>query len=146
MLNFCRWFCRGLSSDELSIQNAILIAKSSKILLCIDPQQFAFDWIKTIENVNLKIFSHKDANFVEQVKSSATVGSSIVIKDVEFIDLSILQLFDETFVGQIFRLYLLTDSFQFESSDLTEIVVIDYTTTQIVILLQTFNFIRLILK
>lgn len=146
MLNFCRWFCRGLSSDELSIQNAILIAKSSKILLCIDPQQFAFDWIKTIENVNLKIFSHKDANFVEQVKSSATVGSSIVIKDVEFIDLSILQLFDETFVGQIFRLYLLTDSFQFESSDLTEIVVIDYTTTQIVILLQTFNFILLILK
>lgn len=135
-----------MSSDELSIQNAILIAKSSKILLCIDPQQFAFDWIKTIENVNLKIFSHKDANFVEQVKSSATVGSSIVIKDVEFIDLSILQLFDETFVGQIFRLYLLTDSFQFESSDLTEIVVIDYTTTQIVILLQTFNFILLILK
>ena len=46
------WMLAGLPTDEFSIDNAIILAKSRRWPLMIDPQGQANKWIKNMEKSN----------------------------------------------------------------------------------------------
>lgn len=54
LANFCLFFfCpAGLPDDQFSKENAVLVTKSNRFPLMIDPQQQATNWIKKMEHLN----------------------------------------------------------------------------------------------
>ena len=79
-----RWAADGLSTDELSIQNAILTIKGSRYALCIDPQLQALNWIKKKERENgLKISNFNDPDFLKHLELAITYGYPFLFEDVE---------------------------------------------------------------
>merc|ERR1719265_423721 len=49
------WALEGLPSDDLSIQNAIMVTRSSRYALMVDPQGQALRWIKAREKPRIEI-------------------------------------------------------------------------------------------
>ena len=83
-VDISRWISEGLPSDELSIQNAILVTKSSRFPLCIDPQQQAINWIKQREKGNnFKISSFNDSDYMKHLELAIRYGSPFLFQDVD---------------------------------------------------------------
>merc|ERR1719262_1735489 len=62
------WNGQGLPSDELCVQNGILVTRSSRWPLCVDPQMQAVTWIKKKEEkagITVKTFNDDYIKFLE---------------------------------------------------------------------------------
>jgi len=62
------WGGNGLPSDELCVQNGILVTKSSRWPLCVDPQMQIVQWIKKKEEkagLTVKTFNDEYIKFLE---------------------------------------------------------------------------------
>jgi dynein heavy chain, axonemal len=80
-----KWASEGLPTDELSIQNGILVSSMSRFPLCVDPQMQAVGWIKTKEskNNNLKILSFNQADFMKQLEMAVEYGASVLFEGID---------------------------------------------------------------
>jgi len=83
------WSLEGLPNDDLSIQNGIMVTRSSRYPLMIDPQGQALVWIKSKEAERI---SHEPAMCVttlsnkmlkEQVECTMSQGLCLIIENVE---------------------------------------------------------------
>ncbi|TPX71761.1 hypothetical protein SpCBS45565_g00838 [Spizellomyces sp. 'palustris'] len=78
------WNIQGLPTDELSIQNGIVVNKGSRYPLLIDPQNQAKVWIKNKEEKNkLLITSLTNKYFRAHVEDCVSQGRPMLIEDVE---------------------------------------------------------------
>ena len=83
------WALEGLPSDDLSIQNAIMVTKSSRYPLMIDPQGQAVRWIKSRENKRIKtnpsqcITTLSNPRLKDQVEFTMGEGLCLLIENVE---------------------------------------------------------------
>lgn len=83
----------GLPHDEYSIQNSLLMTQSTKFLLCIDPHNQGFKWIKNHENKNsLKILSFANTDYFVHLKKAIQFGHSVVFIDFENMDIDLKNL------------------------------------------------------
>ena len=78
------WTLEGLPTDELSIQNGIMVTRSQKWPLMIDPQSQGLGWIKSREEKNqLKVTSLIDKRFRNVLEDSMAFGTPMLIENVE---------------------------------------------------------------
>ncbi|KAF6265404.1 dynein heavy chain 6 [Scenedesmus sp. NREL 46B-D3] len=79
------WLLDGLPNDSLSIDNAIIISKTRRWPLMIDPQGQANKWVKTMEKKHqlevVKLSGGPDA-YKRQLENAVQFGFPVLIEDV----------------------------------------------------------------
>jgi len=83
------WNLQGLPTDDLSIQNGIMVTRSSRYPLLIDPQGQASQWIKRREAENLEagpfslVTNINASNLKDILKFAMGEGKSMIIEGIE---------------------------------------------------------------
>ena len=80
------WNLEGLPSDDLSIQNGIMVTRSSRYPLMIDPQGQAIQWIKNREPILLEqacIFTLSHPSLKDALKWPLQEGFPVLIESIE---------------------------------------------------------------
>jgi len=80
------WNMQGLPADPLSVQNGILVTRSSRFPLMIDPQGQALNWIKKRESSNVPAFGQAsiyDPKLKDKLELCMSDGLALVVVGVE---------------------------------------------------------------
>lgn len=95
-----QWTIDRLPNDSFSIDNAIMLYKSNRWPLMIDPQLQANTWIRRTEKDNeLVVVKQTQANFVRQIEAAVQFGRPVLLENVpEFIDPVLEALLNKQFI------------------------------------------------
>jgi len=77
------WTINKLPNDSLSVDNAIMLFKSNRWPLMIDPQGQANRWIKNLEGSrSLKVVKQNQASFVRTIENAIQFGHPVLLENV----------------------------------------------------------------
>jgi dynein heavy chain len=77
---------QGLPTDELSIQNGILVTRSSRYPLLVDPQAQAIGWIRNKEKDRMPAFGETaitNTKLKDQLEFCMSEGKAMIIVGIE---------------------------------------------------------------
>jgi dynein heavy chain 1 len=81
------WSNHQLPSDDLCQQNAVILKRTSRYPLIIDPSGQALVYLKShLGSKNLQITSFRDPQFLKTLESSLRFGNPLIIEDAESYD------------------------------------------------------------
>jgi dynein heavy chain len=78
-----QWCIAALPSDDLSVENAILVTRGRRWPLMIDPQGQGNRWIKTMRKDNLGIIKPSTPNFLRRLETGIREGQAVLMENVE---------------------------------------------------------------
>uniref|UniRef100_A0A7S3HTS3 Dynein heavy chain n=1 Tax=Spumella elongata TaxID=89044 RepID=A0A7S3HTS3_9STRA len=77
------WIINKLPNDAFSIENGIMLFKSNRWPLMIDPQGQANKWVKKMEEANsLKVVKQNQGNFVRTIENAIQFGNPVLLENV----------------------------------------------------------------
>ena len=77
------WQTYGLPSDAFSVENAIIIFKTNRWPLNIDPQGQANKWLKSMEkDHNLHIIKFTDPNYMRTLENCIQIGNPVLLENI----------------------------------------------------------------
>ncbi|XP_073391166.1 uncharacterized protein [Physcomitrium patens] len=77
------WNIWGLPSDDVSVDNGILVTRGRRWPLMVDPQGQANSWIKAMESKNgLRVVRLTDINLLRILESSIRLGNPVLLEDI----------------------------------------------------------------
>ncbi|PSC73956.1 flagellar outer dynein arm heavy chain gamma [Micractinium conductrix] len=78
------WSVEGLPSDDLSVQNGILVTRATRYPVLIDPQGQGRSWLMSREAKNgLKVSQLNDKHFRNVLEECLTFGKPLLIENIE---------------------------------------------------------------
>ena len=77
------WGIAGLPNDQLSIDNAIVVANARRWPLFIDPQNQANKWVKKMEQSNnVQVIKFTDSDYMRTLENAVQFGLPVVLENV----------------------------------------------------------------
>ncbi|NXI65822.1 DYHC2 protein, partial [Anseranas semipalmata] len=81
------WKSEGLPSDDLSIENALVILQSKVCPFLIDPSFRATEWLKThLKESRLEVVNHQDTNFLTVLELAVRFGKTLIIQEMDGVE------------------------------------------------------------
>lgn len=96
-----QWQNEGLFSDKLSVQNAVILLKTERIPLLIDPTSNATCWFKNhFKHQPIEILTDNSSKFSTNLELAVKFGKILIIEEVETISPILLPILRKEFVHQ----------------------------------------------
>ncbi|KAF3692878.1 Cytoplasmic dynein 2 heavy chain 1 [Channa argus] len=81
------WKSQGLPSDELSMENALVILQSVACPFLIDPSSRATDWLCThLKQHRLEVINQQDSNFMTSLELAVRFGKTLIIQEMDGVE------------------------------------------------------------
>merc|ERR1719399_310316 len=81
-LQMREWAIQGLPSDSVSINNGVMVTRTKRWPLLIDPQEQGVKWIKRMEGKDLKLVKLTNSKLLLIVENCIRVGAPLLIEDI----------------------------------------------------------------
>ncbi|XP_071990308.1 cytoplasmic dynein 2 heavy chain 1 isoform X1 [Engystomops pustulosus] len=102
------WKSEGLPSDELSVENALVILQicslkpSSQVCpFLIDPSSQATEWLKThLKESRLEVINQQDANFITALELAVRFGKTLIIQEMDGVEPVLYPLLRKDLIAQ----------------------------------------------
>jgi dynein heavy chain 2 len=81
------WKSEGLPSDELSIENAIIVKNSVSVPLLIDPSGQSVQWLKVhLKDKKPEVVNYGSENFNRSLELAVRFGKTLIVQEISEID------------------------------------------------------------
>ncbi|XP_043547742.1 cytoplasmic dynein 2 heavy chain 1 isoform X2 [Chiloscyllium plagiosum] len=88
------WKSEGLPSDDLSVENALVILQINKLKIrsricpfLIDPSSRATEWLKShLKEARLEVINQQDSNFITAVELAVRFGKTLIIQEMDGVE------------------------------------------------------------
>uniref|UniRef100_A0A3Q3KJ04 Cytoplasmic dynein 2 heavy chain 1 n=1 Tax=Monopterus albus TaxID=43700 RepID=A0A3Q3KJ04_MONAL len=81
------WKSQGLPSDDLSMENALVILQSVACPFLIDPSSRATEWLCThLKQHRLEVINQQDGNFMTSLELAVRFGKTLIIQEMDGVE------------------------------------------------------------
>ena len=81
-LEMRNWAIQGLPSDSVSLNNGVMVIRTKRWPLLIDPQEQGTKWIKKMEGKEMKVTKLSNSKLLLLVENCIRVGAPFFIEDI----------------------------------------------------------------
>ncbi|XP_078258653.1 cytoplasmic dynein 2 heavy chain 1 isoform X2 [Rhinoraja longicauda] len=95
------WKSEGLPSDDLSVENALVILQSKVCPFLIDPSSRATEWLKRhLKEARLEVINQQDSNFITAVELAVRFGKTLIIQEMDGVEAVLYPLLRRDLIAQ----------------------------------------------
>ncbi|XP_043928516.1 cytoplasmic dynein 2 heavy chain 1 isoform X1 [Protopterus annectens] len=95
------WKSEGLPSDDLSMENALVILQSRVCPFLIDPSSQATEWLrKHLKDSRLEVINQQDTNFITALELAVRFGKTLIIQEMDGVEPVLYPLLRKDLIAQ----------------------------------------------